>query len=411
MWLCFYGCGHIRGLRATTMQQQYRCIDARETSEKIVGTGFGRAHCMSGSATTRAVPAAPLWVLATIATVFFLRYAAELLIPIVLAVLISYMLEPVVDWLTRHRVPRLAATCLVLLALLGSLGWGAYSLRDDAMQAIKSLPEAARRAREMILSTGSSAPAESIQNAAAELRGDATNTSGSSTRQQTPSPTGGQQGGATSAADVVQRAVGSVFALAGHITVIVFLVFFLLFSGHHFRTRVIEVAGPSGERQQTAKIIIDEINAQIQRFLLVRLITAVVVGVLTWVVLAWMGVQNAAIWGALAGLFNSIPYFGPVIVSGGLFVVGLTQGGGVSHALQMAGAALVITSLEGWLLTPPLMGKAERMSVLAVFLGLLLWTWIWGAWGTLLAVPMLVIVKAVADHVPRLKPIGRLMAP
>jgi predicted PurR-regulated permease PerM len=124
-----------------------------------------------------------------------------------------------------------------------------------------------------------------------------------------------------------------------------------------------------------------------------------------------MGVQNAAIWGALAGLFNSIPYFGPVIVSGGLFVVGLTQGGGVSQALQMAGAALVITSLEGWLLTPPLMGKAERMSVLAVFLGLLLWTWIWGAWGTLLAVPMLVIVKAVADHVPRLKPIGRLMAP
>jgi predicted PurR-regulated permease PerM len=70
---------------------------------------------------------------------------------------------------------------------------------------------------------------------------------------------------------------------------------------------------------------------------------------------------------------------------------------------------LVITSIEGWLITPPLMGKAERMSVLAVFLGLLLWTWVWGAWGTILAVPMLVILKSVADHVPSMKPVGRLM--
>ena len=113
----------------------------------------------------------------------------------------------------------------------------------------------------------------------------------------------------------------------------------------------------------------------------------------------------------LAGLFNSIPYFGPVIVSGGLLVVGLAQGGGPAQALQMSGAAILITSLEGWLLTPALMGKAERMSALAVFLGLLVWTWVWDAWGTLLAVPMLVVIKSIADHVERLRPLGRLMAP
>jgi predicted PurR-regulated permease PerM len=116
-------------------------------------------------------------------------------------------------------------------------------------------------------------------------------------------------------------------------------------------------------------------------------------------------------WGIVAGLFNSIPYLGPVMVSGGLFVFGLVEGGGVVPALQMSGAAIVITSLEGWLLTPALMGKVERMSALTVFLGLLLWTWIWGAWGALLAVPMLVIIKSMADHVDRLKPFGRLMAP
>lgn len=168
-------------------------------------------------------------------------------------------------------------------------------------------------------------------------------------------------------------------------------------------------AGFFGRR--TVATIIDEINAQIERYLLVLLATAAIVGVSTWVVLAWMGVQHAAMWGILAGVFNSIPYFGPVIVSGGLFVVGIVQGGGLAQALQMSGAAVLITSLEGWLLTPPLMSKAERMSALAVFFGVLLWTWIWGGWGTVLAVPMLVMIKSVADHVERFRPVGRLMAP
>jgi predicted PurR-regulated permease PerM len=78
---------------------------------------------------------------------------------------------------------------------------------------------------------------------------------------------------------------------------------------------------------------------------------------------------------------------------------------------ERGAAALAITSLEGWLLTPFLLGKSENMHVVVVFLGVLLWTWIWGAWGTILAVPMLVVVKSVADHVEALKPVSRLMSP
>jgi predicted PurR-regulated permease PerM len=217
--------------------------------------------------------------------------------------------------------------------------------------------------------------------------------------------------GSLGVTSILRQGVTSIFSLAGNVVVVVFLVFFLLVSGHHVRNRLVEVAGPDAGRRQIMATIVDEIDGQIERFLLVRLVTAVVVGLLTWLALGWMGVQNAAIWGILAGLFNSIPYFGPIIVSGGLFLVGLVQGGGLTQALQMSAVALAITSLEGWLITPPLMGKAERMSALAVFLGLLLWTWAWGAWGTLLAVPMLVVLKSVADHIERLKPIGRLLAP
>ena len=401
---------------------------------------------MTTSAVTPREQSIALWILAAVALIFFLRAASQLLIPIVIAVLISYALEPVVAWLATHGVPRVAGTSAILLGLLALTGWGVYSLRDDVQEAIDSLPEAARRAREMVMSQSGEGPSSSIQEAAGILQGaraagagestETDRTTGTGTQQPSGSSDSGggsrgndapaegvpaasspqgegeaQNGGVSSATGFIQRGVGSIVALAGHLTVIFFLVFFLLLSGHHFRDRLVEISGPDRGRKQTTAAIVDDINQQIQRFLLVRLATAVFVGALTWAVLAWMGVQHAAVWGILAGVFNSIPYFGPVIVSGGLLVVGLVQGGGLTQALQMSGAALVITSVEGWLLEPPLMGKAERMSAIAVFLGLLLWSWIWGAWGTVLAVPMLVVLKSIADHVQPLRPIGRLLAP
>jgi predicted PurR-regulated permease PerM len=377
--------------------------------------------------------AAALWILAVLVAVFFLRSASQLLIPVVLGVLISYALEPVVAWLEQHYVPRLAGAALVLLLIVGVAGWGVYSLRDDFVSATEALPEAARRARDFLTSSKASRPAANIQQAAEELSerppqaaGDqASGTSGTVSRetanrqqareapqadkQGATSENGGAAGSAVSGA--VQRAVGSVIALAGHIAVVFFLVFFLLASGNHFRRRLVEIAGPQLERRRITATVIDDINGQIQRFLLVRLVTSIVVAVATWVVLAWMQVEQAAVWGILAGIFNSVPYFGPVIVSGGLLVVGLVQSGDAMEAVKISGAALVITSLEGWLLTPPLMGKAEHMSAVVIFLGVLLWTWIWGPWGTILAVPMMVVVKSIADHVEALKPVSRLMAP
>ena len=388
-----------------------------------------------------------LWIVATIAAVFFLRSAMQLLIPIVLAVLVSYALEPVVAWLAARRVPRPAGTMLVVLGLFGAMGWGIWTLGDQALQTIESLPETARRIRQMAAAHTGSGPVADMREAATELDAAAREPSRSTGADSGPAQpgasggadgagagTGGPQAGASSRADdspesagdarpapaagtesavpgLFRWGVSSIVALLGHLTVIVFLVVFLLLSGHHVRDRLVEIAGPDQERRRMTARILDDINAQIQRFLLVRLFTSAVVAVLTAAVLSWLGIGNPALWGAMAGVFNSIPYFGPIVVSGGLLLVGLAEGGSLTVALQASGAALVITSVEGWLLTPPLMGKAERMSVLAVFLGLLLWTWIWGAWGTILAVPMLVAIKSVADHVPALRPVGRLMAP
>jgi predicted PurR-regulated permease PerM len=325
---------------------------------------------------------AALWVIAVVAVIFLLHTARALFIPIVIAAVTSYALAPVVKWLERHRVPAMAGAGLVLLALLGAVAGGAYVLRDDARELVASLPHTVDRVQALV---------------AAQI--------GAGSYSREPIATSQLTG------SFVQQGVRAVLSFGGHLVVVFFLVYFFLISDHLIRDRLVEVSGPDGAQRRTTATIIKDINQQIQRYLLVLLVTGVIVAGATWLVLAWLGVQHAAVWGLLAGVFNSIPYFGPIVVSGGLLVVGLVQDGGATQALQMSGAAIVITSLEGWLLTPALMGKAERMSAVAVFLGLLLWTWVWGAWGTVLAVPMLVVIKSIADHVERLRALGRMMAP
>ena len=196
----------------------------------------------------------------------------------------------------------------------------------------------------------------------------------------------------------------------GQVTIVVFLSYFLLLSGQHFKRRLVELAGPRLERRRITVSVLDDITTQIQRFLLIQVFTAAIVATATWLVLAWAGVQQAAVWGILAGVFNSIPYFGPIIVSGGLFAVAFLQFGQPLVAVEISLLALAITSLEGWVLVPLLLGKAERMHVVVVFVGVLVWTWIWGPWGTVLAVPMMAAIKSISDHVEPLRPVSRLLA-
>lgn len=307
-----------------------------------------------------------------VAGVWFLREAQDLLVPIALGVLVSYALEPIVGWLERHGVTRTLGAGLVMLTILVTAAASAYAFRQEALDVIKTLPQTIARARESVASlTGISA----------------------------------------GAMPQTSLALGSLAALGGHLVVVYFLSLFLLVFTPRLHERLLEVASSNAAERRTMAVILDDINCQIQRYLLVLLVTALMVAAATWAVLSWQKVPNPAMWALFAGIFNSIPYFGPVIVCGGLFVVGLAQDGGMTQALQMSGAALLITSLEGWLVTPALMGKAERMSVLAVFIGLLVWIWLWGEWGTILAVPMLAVIKSVADHVTGLKRFGRLMAP
>jgi predicted PurR-regulated permease PerM len=190
---------------------------------------------------------------------------------------------------------------------------------------------------------------------------------------------------------------------------VMFLVFFLLVTGDLFKRKLVKIAGPTLTKKKITVQIMDEINTQISNFLVVQVITSAIVGAATAAALWWFGVEQYLAWGLVAGIFNSIPYLGPILVSGALAVIVFMQFNDIPKTVYVTGATLAITSLEGWLLTPALMSRAAQMNPVAIFVGLLFWTWVWGVMGTIMAVPMLMMLKAVCDRVEDLHPVGELL--
>ena len=198
-------------------------------------------------------------------------------------------------------------------------------------------------------------------------------------------------------------------ALAGQVVAVVFLTYFLMVSGDTFRRKLIKLAGPSLSSKKITLQALDEITQQIQRYLQIQLLTSALVGVLTGVGLRILGLENAAVWGIAAGVLNLVPYVGSVVTAVASALVALLQFGSVNMAMAVGGSSLLIHTLVGNLLTPWLTSRASRMNPVAVFVGLLAWGWLWGVWGLLLGIPILMIVKSVCDRIDDLKPIGEFL--
>ena len=352
-----------------------------------------------------------LTVIAIVAAIFALQYGRQFFIPLVISVLVSYALDPIVSWITKRGVARSLAAAGVLLLVVGSIGVSAYSLRDEVATIVQQLPQAAQRLRaalrkDRIANRGGTI--EQVQKAASELSRAANEATAS-----TPPPKGvvrvQVEEPAVKVSDYLWWSSAGILTFAGQALSVLFLVYFMLMSGDLFKRKLVQVTGPTLTKKKITVQILDEISEQIERFLLVQVFTSVLVAVASWLAFRAVGLEQAGIWAILAGVFNSIPYFGPVVVTGGIAIVAFLQYGTIPMAAFVAVIALAITSLEGFLLTPWLTSRAASMNAVAIFVGLLFWSWLWGVWGTLLAVPMLMALKAVCDRIEDLKPVGELL--
>ncbi|QJW85876.1 AI-2E family transporter [Ramlibacter terrae] len=352
-------------------------------------------------------------LLAVLAVLAVLRWASGFFIPLMLGLVFSYALSPVVDWFHKRRVPRAASAAVLILAILGSMGGAVYSLSDDASALVDSLPDAARKLSRTITRQARTpdTPLDTVQKAADELQ-KAADQAGAAANQ--PPPARGVSRVIVEKPRFDLReylwsgTMGLVSGVA-QLVLVTFLTYFMLVSGDTFRRKLVKITGPGLAEKKLTVQALDEINAQMQRYLLVQLVASVGVGVATGVAFALLGLKHAAVWGVAAGVLNPVPYIGSVAVTGGAALVAFVQFGDMEMALLVGGLSLLINTVEGYLLVPRVTSKASRMNAVAVFIGVLARGWLWGVWGMLLGIPILMAIKAVCDRVDHLKPIGELL--
>jgi predicted PurR-regulated permease PerM len=352
-----------------------------------------------------------LLVIAVLASLTALRLASAVFVPMVIGLMFSYALTPLVNQMVRVHIPRVLAAAMLLLGLVTGMGTVAYSLADDAVELIETLPEVVEGLRRGIDDSNAAGPAgamEKVQKAATEIERETIEGSNA------PEPERGVtkvqiEKPKINVKDYLLPGTLGLAAAAGNTAAVFFIAFFLLAAGDNFRRKMIKLAGPTLSRKKVTLRALDEIDSQIQRYLLVQIITSTLVGLSTWLAFSLIGVEHAAVWGVVTFVFNFIPYIGSIIASGAAMLMAFAQFSSFEMAFLVGGVSLLINMAEGNVLTPWLTSRTTRMNPVAVFTGVLAWGWLWGIWGLFLGVPILVVIKVICDRVDEFKAIGELL--
>lgn len=348
-------------------------------------------------------------VLAVGAGLLLLHWSKSFFAPLLFGILVSYALRLPVNALEQKRLPRALAAAIMLCIATAVTGSVAYSLRGDTLDLIEQLPETASRIRSRLQGdpwTGPG-PLAKIGRAATELEKAATEVAGGTAVTRSPA-TQGDSPGFVKRFLLIQTsdALRALLEVASGLLI----AYFLLTAGTAFRRKLTRLAGPSLTRRRATIEMLNEIDDRIQRYMLVMIATNVLIGLVTWGFLAAIGVERALLLGALAGLFHIIPYVGTALAATAAAVVGLLQFSDLRHVALLAGGVVGISALIGIGVNTWLQAYALRMNSAVVIVGVLFFGWLWGAWGLFLAVPLLAVLKTVADRIPQWQLIAEFLA-
>lgn len=352
-----------------------------------------------------------LALLAFVAVIGLLFLARAVFIPVTIAVLASYALTPVVDWLKRNaRVPKAVGAALTLILILGALALGLQSLQTEAIQILDIVPRATAKfsAAMRLNALGPPGAVEKMQKAASEIEKAAHEASTA------PSPAARARTSPSAAAsidvwDYVVMGTASVVAGIGQLVVVVALVYFLLIAGDSFRRTLMRISGDTLSKKKITLQILEEINSQIQRYLLVQIATSALLGVVAWLAFAWIGLDNALFWGCVGGVLHLIPYAGPTAFILLVSLVAYAQFDSLQPVALVIASSLTIVGIIGLLLVPWLTQRVGRLNAVTVFVALLVWGWLWGVWGLLLGIPIVMAINAVCERVEELRPISEFL--
>jgi predicted PurR-regulated permease PerM len=320
-------------------------------------------------------------------------YAQAVIVPLVMAMVLKMMLQPLVRVLGRLRLPR-AVAALAAMAVLGTvlvvLGVLLSSPAASLGQAIsEGLPRLEERLRFL------QAPISSLQAFLAKA-------------QEVAGGNNGENAIAIEKVGVFSFLFSSTRAAIEGLLSTGIILFFLMLSGDTFLRRGVEIL-PNFEHKRRAVEISQQVEADISVYLLtiisMNLLVGIAVGLTVWL----CGLGDPVLWGALAFILNFVPILGPLTGMVLLVLVGFIQFDTVGLALMPAGLYLLIHLVEGELVTPALLARRFTMNPVAVIISIIFWYWMWGVPGAVLAMPMLAITKIIADRITPLMAFGHFL--
>jgi predicted PurR-regulated permease PerM len=352
-----------------------------------------------------------LGVLAALVSIYALWWGRAFAIPLLLGIVISYTLYPLVAWLEAIRIPRVFGTVIVMATVISALTFGVYSLRGQMQTIIAQLPEAATKLSAGLagMRIGQVGNMQKMQNAATQVEKAATQAAGGpAAPRQAVTHVIVDQPTFKLSSFLWKSSMDGLGAL-GQAAMVVFLVFFLLLGGDRFKRNLVRLTGPSLSRKKITVQILNDINHSIQKYLFMMLTTNLLVALLTWAVFRWLGLENAGAWAAAAGLLHIVPYLGSAVAAIATAMAAFIQFDSLGMAMLVGGASLAIATVVGTFVTTWMTGRIANMNSAAVFVSLMFWGWLWGVWGMLLSIPIIVIIKVVSQHVEQLHPVAELL--
>ncbi|WP_174237421.1 AI-2E family transporter [Sulfuriferula nivalis] len=352
-----------------------------------------------------------LSILAAVAVVFALDWMQTFFVPLLLGIFLTYTLNPFVILLERIKVPRLLGTSMVIVVFVCAFALGVYALRGQMQTIFLQLPQAASKLSASLVNIRDDpgGSLQKVQTAVGEMEQAGSQITGVPPvhKQRVTHIVIDKPG--FKLGDVMWAGSVSALGFISQATMVVFLAFFLLASGDTFKRKLLRLTGPSLSRKKITINILSDINNSIQKYMFMLLVTNVLLGLLSWIAFRWTGLDNAGGWAVTAGLLHTIPYIGPMFTAVATGMVAYLQFDSWSMGLLVAGTSLAIATFIGTFVTTWVTGRIAKMNAAAVFISLLFWAWLWGIWGMLLGIPIIVIIKVISQHVEQLQPVAEVL--
>ncbi len=338
---------------------------------------------------------APLIIMATISVLAVFDYAESLILPVVLAFVVSLTLTPINLWLQRRIWPGLSAFILVAAVTL-ALAMAALTLAQPITGFVNDAPSIGRQLKERLEQFRK--PVETITEASKEVEEITKATSDPLVREVVLREPG-----------LLNRAASNIGNIASTLVVAIALTYFLLVTNRLIYEKIVH-ASPKLSDKKRSLMVVNNIVTTVSKYLLTITIINACFGLTIALVMFLLGMPSPALWGVAAFLLNYLPFVGSLVGTSSGVLMGLLTYNDPIWAVVPGLAYFTITTIEGNFITPHILGHRLEVNPVAILLSIALWGFIWGVAGVILAVPILIIVKVMSDNIPEMQLFGTFLS-